>query len=146
MNPLPRILGYFGVVPFLILAGLNFLFPDEDGRLVLAFTHVTYGALIASFLGGIHWPFALQRDMQAQIALCVMPMIIGLMLMIVAFVANDVAAMLGMAALFIGIYVFDQAFIPPGAFHNDYRGLRRNMTILVVASYAAACLTRLVPV
>ena len=142
MNPLPRILGYFGVVPFLILAALSFLFPDPAAHNVLAFTHVTYGALIASFLGGIHWPFALQRDMQVQIALSVMPVIIGLAMMIVAFVVSDVAGLLGMGALFALIYLVDKSFLPDGAFHPDYQGLRRNLTVLVIGSYAAALLAR----
>jgi hypothetical protein len=47
-------LGYGGLVPFVGLALLIWLLPARYQAL-LALALVAYGALIASFLGGLHW-------------------------------------------------------------------------------------------
>lgn len=47
-------LGYGGLIPFVLLAALLWLVaPDLQGFVAIALT--SYAALIASFLGGIHW-------------------------------------------------------------------------------------------
>lgn len=51
---LVRILGHAGLMPFVLLAGLLWLVPpDLQAWVAIALT--AYAALIASFLGGIHW-------------------------------------------------------------------------------------------
>ena len=47
-------LGYGGLVPFVGLALLMWLVPPQF-QVDVALALVTYGALIASFLGGLHW-------------------------------------------------------------------------------------------
>ena len=47
-------LGYGGLIPFVLLAALLWLVaPDLQGFVAIALA--SYAALIASFLGGIHW-------------------------------------------------------------------------------------------
>jgi hypothetical protein len=48
------LLGYAGVLPFLVLAALHFLDYDAARRSALE-DFLTYGAIILSFLGGIRW-------------------------------------------------------------------------------------------
>lgn len=51
---LVRTLGHAGLIPFVLLAGLLWLVtPDLQAWVAIALT--AYAALIASFLGGIHW-------------------------------------------------------------------------------------------
>ncbi len=54
-----RRLGYAGLLPFVLLAALLWMVrPDLQGFVAIAL--VAYGAVIASFLGGIHWGIAAQ--------------------------------------------------------------------------------------
>ena len=48
-------LGYAGLVPLVGLALLVWLLPEPDLQLWVASAMAGYGALIVSFLGGIHW-------------------------------------------------------------------------------------------
>ena len=50
-------LGYAGLVPFVLLAALLWIVQD-DLRPWLAIALTSYAALIATFLGGIHWGLA----------------------------------------------------------------------------------------
>lgn len=56
-TPLVRALGYGGLVPFAGLAALTWLLPPDLVAWV-ALALAGYAALIASFLGGIHWGIA----------------------------------------------------------------------------------------
>ena len=57
---LPLWLGVSGLVPFLVAAGLSFLSaPINPATAVYAL--IAYGAVILSFLGGVHWGVALTR-------------------------------------------------------------------------------------
>ena len=83
-DPLPtpaRILGPAGLLPFVGLALLAALVPDA--RLLAIPALLTYGALIASFLGAVHWGLALRpRPGEApaawpRIALGVLPALLA---------------------------------------------------------------------
>ncbi len=57
---LPLWLGVSGLVPFVVAAGLSFLrAPINPATAVYAL--IAYGAVILSFLGGVHWGVALTR-------------------------------------------------------------------------------------
>jgi hypothetical protein len=71
MNPvnfepslLARCLGYAGLLPFALLAALLWTVP-ADWQALAAAALVGYGAVIASFLGGVHWGIAGQLPQQA---------------------------------------------------------------------------------
>jgi Protein of unknown function (DUF3429) len=56
---LARRLGYAGLLPFVLLAALLWTVrADLQGFVAIAL--VAYGAVIASFLGGVHWGIAAQ--------------------------------------------------------------------------------------
>ncbi|XP_068676017.1 transmembrane protein 69-like [Montipora foliosa] len=50
-------LGFSGAIPFCGLAGMSVIFPEFMGSIVHA--QQAYGACILSFLGAIHWGYAL---------------------------------------------------------------------------------------
>jgi len=56
---LAHTLGYAGLIPFVLLALLLWL-VDEGLQIWVSIALASYGALIASFLGGIHWGLAWQ--------------------------------------------------------------------------------------
>jgi Protein of unknown function (DUF3429) len=58
-SPLVRRLGYAGLLPFVLLAALLWAAPVHL-HAFLAMALVAYGAVIASFLGGVHWGIAAQ--------------------------------------------------------------------------------------
>ncbi len=60
-SPLARYLCYSGLVPFALLAAALWALPADAQALVhrlVATALVGYGAVIASFLGGVHWGIA----------------------------------------------------------------------------------------
>jgi hypothetical protein len=58
-SALARTLGYAGLIPFVLLALLLWL-VDEGLQIWVSIALAGYGALIVSFLGGIHWGLAWQ--------------------------------------------------------------------------------------
>jgi hypothetical protein len=64
-SPLATRLGYAGLAPFVLCAALLWI-VHTDLQPWLAIALSSYAALIASFLGGIHWGMAAQRPAQEQ--------------------------------------------------------------------------------
>jgi FtsH-binding integral membrane protein len=58
-------LAYAGLIPFILLASLLWI-VQADLRPWLTIALTSYAALIASFLGGIHWGIAAQRPHHEQ--------------------------------------------------------------------------------
>ena len=59
-------LGYAGLIPFVLLA-IGSWVADPEHRLAAGFALASYGAVIASFLGAIHWGLVM-RDASGQSA------------------------------------------------------------------------------
>lgn len=55
-----QLLGYAGLLPFVLLAALTWL-PGADWHRLMTLALIGYAATIVSFLGGIHWGVGLQR-------------------------------------------------------------------------------------
>ncbi len=63
-HPLPRIaqlLGYAGLIPFVALAAMALVLTPSDQALA-AFALRAYAVAIVSFLGAIHWGFAMRQS------------------------------------------------------------------------------------
>ena len=67
LRQLAHRLGYAGLVPLMLGCALIWLIDprDEDPYRFVRFATATYAALIASFLGGIHWGAAMARSAAA---------------------------------------------------------------------------------
>ena len=59
--PIARVLGYAGLIPFVALAGMPAAGVAVDQALV-SYALRAYAATIVSFLGAIHWGFAMQQE------------------------------------------------------------------------------------
>lgn len=97
--PLVALLGYGGLIPFLALALARPLLPEFDAR--LSEWLLAYGAVILSFVGALHWGFAMTlKDLGLQarsqrFVWSVIPALIG-------FVALLLSAPLGFTLLVAG--------------------------------------------
>lgn len=99
-------LGYAGLAPFVLLACLLWI-VQTDLRPWLAIALTSYAALIATFLGGIHWGIATQRPHHEQ----TFHYIWGITPSLIAWIALIMPAYAGLpllAALLIVCYLVDR--------------------------------------
>jgi len=76
-------LGGLGAVPFIGLAGAALLLSGQ-AKLLAAYALAAYGAVILSFLGGVHWGLAVGSEhgpdagkLSARLAVSVIPSLVG---------------------------------------------------------------------
>ena len=135
------ILGYSGTIPFislaviLLLANASFTTPAASA-LAASALHI-YGAIILSFLGGLHWGrIACNPDIKPSdkwfLIYSVIPSLIGWSSYLLADIWQDAALML--IAGFIISYVIDIRFIKLGAWQSWMKPLRTNLTLIVCFS------------
>ena len=142
-QPIPQAalwLGAFGAIPFVGLAAGGHLLGDAwRDAVVLALT--AYGAVILSFLGGIHWGLAMAGTGSAvgdtpsfrRLALSVLPSLIGwVSLLIPAAFGLPVLAVAFAGMLFLDHLASRRREVPAW-----YLGLRWPLTLAVIASIAA---------
>jgi hypothetical protein len=128
--PAAKWLGYAGALPFVAgaAATLPFAGPLRPYGLALL---LDYGAIILSFMGGVHWGAAMLRnDNRAG------PLGRSVAASLVALPAALIggAAGLGFLAVgFLGLLVFDEQETRAGRVPQWYPLLRRPLTAIVVA-------------
>ena len=128
-----RQLGYAGAVPFVIgaIAALPFFGIYRDYGIWLL---LNYGAIIFSFMGGVHWGAAMLRgDLGIKELGCsVIPSLISLL-------AVSLGGNLGLWLLligFVGLLYYDEFETKQGRVPTWYPSLRRPLTCIVVSCLA----------
>ena len=135
-----RWLGALGAIPFVGLAMGSWL-AGEEVRGAMVFALAAYGAVILSFLGGIHWGLAMAgfgsgREQDAcfrRLTLSIVPSLVGWVSLLapaplgLAGLAGAFAAMLG-----LDILASRRAEVP-----SWYVRLRWPLTLVVTASVIA---------
>ena len=147
------VLGLGGLIPFVACAVGILVFPADVPvpRLVQAL--ISYGAVILSFLGAVHWGLALAggpggtatalRAYRSRLILGVLPALVGWAALLIPLVAAPLASLLllllgfGLTAL-AEMRAAQQALMPPG-----YMGLRWLLTAVVMLCLLAVLLARL---
>lgn len=133
-----RWLGGAGLIPFILAATLTYTAPDAVHRLRAADAGMIYGAVILSFLGGIRWGLALgplyARDRNLQIAISVVPSLVGWGALLVAHVAGALMLIAG----FVGMLLLDALIGREGRAPDWFFGLR-----LILTTGAVLCLIAL---
>jgi hypothetical protein len=129
------LLGFAGLVPF--VAGVAALLLSDDPRAIDVATRslTVYAAVIASFLGAVHWGIAAEVDdarRRAHLRWGVTPALAAWVLLLLP----APAALLGFALLFGMILAVDHMVLP--ALDDDYRRLRLQLTVVVVVLLLAA--------
>ena len=130
-------LGYGGLVPFTGLALLLWLLPPRYQPL-LALALAGYGALIASFLGGVHWGTGFLMGEAAprmQFVWGVVPSLLG-------WIAMLLPARIGLVVLvmvLVACYAVDRMTYPAVGL-GRWLPMRLQLTVVAVLSCATAAL------
>lgn len=124
-------LGYAGAIPF--AAGALASFPisgslREWGALLLLY----YGAIILSFMGGVHWGAAMLRDDSSLTSLgkSVAPSLLAL----VATLIGGRTGFLLLAFGFAGLLIHDESETAAGRLPGWYPSLRRPLSAIVISA------------
>lgn len=130
--PVLHILGYLGLVPFLLLTLLTFfpLIPGWDALQLFQ----RYSAIILGFMAGVLWPVWSQR-------LSVWPLaLFAVSLPVLSFLAGllpTAATLFVELLLFLLLRVGERWFEIDEQYHPAYLQLRKQLTTVVVACHAA---------
>jgi len=130
-------LGHAGLVPFLGCAALLFAIDDPAQAKVAEDALRYYAAVIASFLGAVHWGVAATdpEHQRARLRWGVMPSLVAWMLLLLP----AKAAFYGFALLFAVILMVDRQLLPLP--DPRYRQLRLRLSIAVILTMLTAALT-----
>lgn len=130
-TPLEQYLGYAGLIPFVALASLLWI-VHADLRAWLTIALTSYAALIASFLGGIHWGIAATQPHAARR----FHHIWGITPSLVAWLALIMPAYAGLpliAALLVVCYLVDRKSYPAAGW-TAWLSMRLKLTVVAVLS------------
>ena len=125
------ILGYSGLLPF--IAGAALCHPiAAEYRPFGATLLIDYGAIILSFMGGVHWGAAMMSNGgdNGKLAKSVLPSLASL----VGILVGGPAGLLILAIGFIGLLLYDEYEVKKGQLARWYPYLRRPLTTIVVIS------------
>lgn len=134
-----RLLGYLGLLPFVGCLAVMLLADDHSWQNQAAAQLANYSALIASFLGAVHWgdvAHGSQRRLGVRLAWGVTPALLAWMLL--GFPLD--IAFAGFTCLFAVILVVDCYLLP--LLDEDYRRLRLRLSALVIACLLVAAVIR----
>lgn len=131
-------LGGLGALPFIALTLLVLVTDIDDARALQALS--AYGAVILSFLGGIHWGFALARapgsPSTSALVISVMPSLFGWC----ALLLERKTGLFVLAAAVIAMFFVDGALTRRGLAPAWYPRLRLPLTIIVAGCLLGAAL------
>ena len=137
LPPHAAALGYGGLVPFVACAILMLAIPAQDLRDLASRALLAYGAVILSFLGGVHWGLVLRGEAArgtGMLAAGVVPSLAGWATLLLPF---ETAAALQVAA-FGGFWLYEHRVLGPSVLPAAYLALRRWLTLIVCASIGLA--------
>ena len=129
------LLGYAGLLPFAACLGVMVWSEERNWQLHALEGMRNYAALIASFLGAVHWGVATDRRQRLQtmrLAWGVTPAVLAWFLLTLP----GSIALFGFAALFTLILLVDLYLLP--ILDNSYRRLRLQLSGVVVATLLVA--------
>jgi hypothetical protein len=132
-----RLLGFMGLIPFLAGGVGVWLEALGDLRFALPILGLAYGALIASFLGGVRWGAAMQNnraDSQPRhLVMAIVPSLIAL----VAFLLPLPQAFGLLIILFTAQAVLDVTASDNGDVMAWYKPLRIWLSVIACAAMAS---------
>lgn len=124
-------LGLSGLMPFVVSALLLAFTTRPDWQTLAGKALVAYGALIASFLGGIHWGLVMQGGSQGsqRLAWGVAPSLLAW----TAFFIPVGAGLIVVAGVLLACYGVDRRVYPAVGL-QAWLGLRLRLTVVAVLS------------
>jgi hypothetical protein len=134
MNKWTLIFGYAGTLPFIACTLITLTINNAQIGHIATFTQLSYAAMILSFLGGVHWGQALQRDNAKHMAFAMLPSVASLFIILYALMGDTNLALAMMAALFWILYAGDRKLMPEDLVPKGYFTFRLTLTIIVSLS------------
>ena len=140
------LLGAAGLLPFLggSLAALG---PDSEISRIAMLALAAYGAVILSFLGGVHWGLGLAagseqtvRAQRLRFGLGVVPSLIGWAALLVVFIGLIKTGLLILVAGFVATTIAEARATRIGLVPGAYMGLRWVLSIIVIVCLVSVCL------
>jgi hypothetical protein len=134
-----RWLGYLGLIPFVAGAALA-LAGDPPVRDLAVRAVVAYGAVIASFVGAVHWGLALSAGKERASTLylvSVLPSLAGWLALLLA----PRTGLLLLIAVFVLVWAYERATLWPSLFPDWFPALRTRLTAIAVATLAIVAVT-----
>ena len=128
--PAALCLGFAGAIPFLSLAAMSISAPAYMDIIVKA--QCAYGATILSFLGAIHWGFALAED--SGLTLNWSTLGYSVTPSLVAAVALLLKPTYGLMTLSVGLLYALASDLATAGFPLWYYALRKSLSMLAVSS------------
>jgi uncharacterized membrane protein YidH (DUF202 family) len=146
--PLALLIGVLGLIPFVMLS-LGSVSANTARDQVSVLLLIGWGAVILSFLGGVHWGFALEDEAppaeRSRLVLGVVPALIGWVSFAVSL--SMAAATIGLAVLiagYVGTIVVEWRASRRDLLPAGYIWLRLGLTVVVVALLTTVVVLRLV--
>lgn len=132
--PVPLTLGLAGVVPFLFLSGLSwFQAPSQ-------FALMTYGVVILSFVGALHWAFAMiadglsERERVRHYLWSVVPALLGWIALLLPPASTLILLLMG----FWSHFLLDRQLVARATLPGWYLPLRLGLTLTASLALLAA--------
>lgn len=122
-------LALFGATPFIaaVLAQLAGLANDHTTTLSL-----TYGAIIISFLSGIHWGLYLTHEKARRINLLITSNILAVLAWVTLWLWTPGMQYLVQLACFISLLMIDRRLLADGVIERWFYQLRQQISLLVM--------------
>ena len=133
-----KALGYAGLIPFLVFSiGCWVPLPYVASAPAIL---TTYGAVILSFMGAVHWGVAMARKDQHRDNYFIASIIPALIAW-AALLLTQAMALVILLVGFIGLYVYDRSVEKAQALPGWYIPMRTRLTAVVVLCLASALLS-----
>ena len=140
------LLGAAGLLPFVGCSLIGLAAQDVYARIALLGL-VAYGAVILSFLGGVHWGLALAagdaqtvRTQRLRFGLGVVPSLIGWAALLVMGLGWPKTALLVLAAGFVATTIAEARGTRAGMVPPAYMAVRWVLSIVVIVLLVSVCL------
>jgi hypothetical protein len=149
LPPLAVIIGIAGLVPF-FLSALVAVRADPVSEHFGTMALITYGAVILSFLGAVHWGFVIEGAREPaeslRLALGVLPALVGWGAILLGLIAQPALALGVLIAGFAGTVVVEQRARHRELIPRAYIILRWGLTVVVVGLLATVLCVRILGV
>ena len=136
--PIVKWLGYGGLLPFVTLAAA--VWVDSSRSILWGDALLVYGAVILSFVGALHWGFAMsQSDMSAQqrthcFVWSVIPALVAWIALLVKYAISPKHACLLLVAGFLIHFWQDKRLVKSVSMPIWYLPLRLRLTFVACAA------------
>ena len=133
-----KVLGYAGLIPFVVFSiGCWIPLPYVVNS---PYILITYGAVILSFMGAIHWGVAMANTDQ-QRGSYIIASVIPALIAWPALLLPHTLALVILLSVFIGLYVYDRSVEKEQELPGWYIPMRTRLTVIVSLCLAAALLS-----